>query len=61
MEVKIRGWVLKPVNGPGYCLKKQVGLPLLGQKAVSLLQQVVAAVGSPEDHELEVVIEYQEE
>lgn len=60
MEVKVRGWVLKPVNGPGHCLKKQVGLPLLGQKAVSLLQQVVA-VGSPEDRELEVVIEYQEE
>lgn len=50
---------MKPVNGPGHYLEKQVGLPLLGQKAVSLLQQVVV-VGSPEDHELEVVIEYQE-
>lgn len=59
IEVKVRGWVLKAVNCLGHCLERQVGLPLLGRKAVSLLQQVVAA-GSPEDHGLEVVNGYQE-
>lgn len=54
-EVKVKGWVLKPVSGPGHCLERQVGRPLLGLKAVSLLEQVVAE-GSPEDHGLEVVI-----
>lgn len=58
-QVKVRGWVLKPVSGPGHCLERQVWLPLSGLKAVSLLQQVVV-VGIPEDHGLEVVIGYQE-
>lgn len=58
-EVTVRGWALKPVSRPGHCLEGQGGLPLLGLKAVSLLQQVVVA-GIPEDHGLEVVIGYQE-
>lgn len=58
-QVKVKGWVLKPVSGPGHCLERQVGLPLLGLKAVSLLKQVVVA-DNPEDHGTEVVIGYQE-
>lgn len=55
----LRGWLLKPVSGPGLCLERQVGLPLADLKAVSLLQQVVVEYSS-EDHGLEVVIGYQE-
>lgn len=55
---------MRPASGPGHCLERQVGLPLSGLKAVSLLQQVVvvvvAAAGTPEDHGLEVVIGDQE-
>lgn len=58
-EIKVKGWVLKPVSGPGHCWERQVERPLSGLKAVSLLEQVVVA-GSPEDRGLEVVIGYQE-
>lgn len=54
---------MRPASGPGHCLERQVGLPLSGLKAVSLLQQVVVVVvaaGTPEDHGLEVVIGDQE-